>query len=57
VTYPDIRYVRGVTDAGKTRAAPAVFPYPGHGTMALIMEREDRLRESLAKARSVRRRR
>lgn len=29
-----IDFVPGVTDAGPSRAAPAVWPYPGHGTLA-----------------------
>lgn len=45
------RFIPGVTDAGKPRAAVGGFPYPGHRTFAEVMQREQMMRERAAYAR------
>lgn len=34
------RFIRNVTDAGKPRGAPHIFPYPGHRSMEEVMQEE-----------------
>lgn len=41
----DHRFIPGVTDAGKPRAAKGGFPYPGHGTLADIEHDRQRMAE------------
>lgn len=56
MTKPILNYHIGRTDTGKPRAAPNMFPYLGHRTMAQIMNREEQNNLNLAKGRQAKRR-
>ena len=55
MTKPIINYHKGLTDVGKPRPAPHMFPYLGHRTMKQIMDREDQNKANLAKGRLAKR--
>lgn len=55
MTKPILKYHIGRTDAGKPRAAPNMFPYLGHRTMAQIMNKEEQNMANLALGRLAKR--
>ena len=47
------RFIRGMTDAGKPRGAPHMFPYLGHRSMGEIMQQEEVNERNLALGRKM----